>query len=93
MQPTKSQVMDDRIEKINDGSEFNEAGYNKVESWNKETITEMSALYKRLLKLIGEDPEREGLLRTPERVSKSMNFLMSGYSMNPEEILRSAMFK
>ncbi|MBP5589771.1 MAG: GTP cyclohydrolase I FolE [Bacteroidales bacterium] len=85
--------MDDRIEKINDGSEFNEAGYNKVESWNKETITEMSALYKRLLKLIGEDPEREGLLRTPERVSKSMNFLMSGYSMNPEEILRSAMFK
>ncbi len=93
MQPTKSQVMDDRIEKINDGSEFNEAGYNKVESWNKETITEMSALYKRLLKLIGEDPDREGLLRTPERVSKSMNFLMSGYSMNPEEILRSAMFK
>ena len=93
MQPTKSQVMDDRIEKINDGSEFNEAGYNKVESWNKETIDEMSSLYKRLLKLIGEDPDREGLLRTPERVSKSMNFLMSGYSMNPEEILRSAMFK
>ena len=53
----------------------------------------MSSLYKRLLKLIGEDPDREGLLRTPERVSKSMNFLMSGYSMNPEEILRSAMFK
>ena len=93
MQPTKSQVMDDRIEKINDGSKFNDAGYNKVESWNKETIAEMSALYKRLLKLIGEDPDREGLLRTPERVSKSMNFLMSGYSMNPEEILRSAMFK
>jgi GTP cyclohydrolase I len=48
--------------------------------------------YKEIIKLLGENPEREGLLKTPERVAKAMQFLMQGYEQNPEEILRSAMF-
>ena len=47
---------------------------------------------KTLLSEIGENPERDGLLKTPERVSKSMEFLTSGYEKNPTEILKSAMF-
>jgi GTP cyclohydrolase IA len=82
-----------KIEKINDGSGMTAEGYNKIETWNAETIEEMSKLYRRVLELIGEDPTREGLLRTPLRVSKAMNYLTVGYNMNPEQILRSAMFK
>ena len=47
---------------------------------------------KSLLSEIGENPEREGLLKTPERVAKSMKFLTNGYDKNPAEILKSAMF-
>jgi GTP cyclohydrolase IA len=81
------------IEKVNDGSGKTVDGYNKIETWNAETIEEMSKMYRRILELIGEDPEREGLLRTPIRVAKAMNYLTNGYNMNADEILRSAMFK
>ncbi len=46
-----------------------------------------------ILGLLGEDPAREGLLKTPERVAKAMQYLTKGYWQNPEEILRSALFK
>lgn len=82
-----------RIEKINDGSGKKSSGYNKVESWDAENIEELSTIYRRVLELIGEDPEREGLVRTPVRVAKAMNFLTNGYNMDAEEILKSAMFK
>ena len=49
--------------------------------------------YTQILQLLGEDPEREGLVKTPERVSKAMSFLTQGMAQSPEEILRSAMFK
>ncbi|GHV43570.1 GTP cyclohydrolase 1 [Bacteroidia bacterium] len=48
--------------------------------------------YREILAVLGENPAREGLLKTPERVAKSLQFLMQGYEQNPEEILRSAMF-
>jgi len=48
--------------------------------------------YKEIIKLLGENPEREGLIKTPERIAKAMQFLVQGYEQNPEEILRSAMF-
>ena len=48
---------------------------------------------KEVLKEIGENPEREGLLKTPERVAKSLDFLTNGYDLNPSEILNKAMFK
>lgn len=49
--------------------------------------------YTQILTLIGEDPQREGLIKTPERAAKAMQFLTQGYSQSPEEILRGAMFK
>ena len=49
-------------------------------------------IYRELLGRFGEDAERDGLIRTPERVEKAMNFLTKGYHEDPAEILRSAMF-
>ena len=60
---------------------------------NPEQIKDLAYHYKSILKLIGEDPEREGLLKTPERMSRALKFLTHGYDLKPEEILRSAMFK
>ena len=68
-------------------------GYNKIESWDEENIKELSGIYYRVLKLLGEDPDREGLIKTPERVAKAMHFLTMGYSMNPCQIINSAKFK
>ena len=85
--------MADTIEKVNDGSGTVSKGYNKIETWDAENIEELASIYHRVLELIGEDPSREGLLRTPVRVAKAMNFLTNGYNMNAEEILKSAMFK
>jgi len=81
------------IDKINDGSGKLSDGYNKIETWDAENIEELSTIYHRVLELLGEDPEREGLKRTPLRIAKSLKFLTNGYDMNAEEILKSAMFK
>jgi GTP cyclohydrolase IA len=75
------------------GSKGSGNGYKKIETWDRESINELAVIYKRVLQLIGEDPEREGLLKTPERVAKSMHFLTMGYSLNPCEIINSAKFK
>lgn len=68
-------------------------GYNKIESWDEENIKELSGIYYRVLKLIGEDPDREGLKKTPERVAKALHFLTMGYSMNACQIINSAKFR
>ncbi|HNW70278.1 MAG TPA: GTP cyclohydrolase I FolE [Bacteroidales bacterium] len=60
---------------------------------NPKQIKDLAFHYKSILKLLGEDPEREGLLKTPERMSRALKFLTHGYDLKPEEILRSAMFK
>ena len=54
---------------------------------------ELARHYREILRLLGEDPERDGLLKTPERVAKSMQFLTKGYQEDGAAILRSAMFK
>ncbi|MBN3034737.1 MAG: GTP cyclohydrolase I FolE [Bacteroidales bacterium] len=68
-------------------------GYEKIDLYNCENVEKLAWHYTEILKLIGENPSREGLLKTPERVAKSIQFLTHGYLLNPEEILRSAMFK
>ncbi len=70
-----------------------EIGYHRRDTYNPKTLVKLGNHYKEILKLIGEDPAREGLLKTPERVAKAMQFLTHGYDVNPEEMLRSAMFK
>ncbi len=85
--------MANRIEKINDGSGITEKGYNKIETWNSEIIEEMASMYKKILTLLGEDPEREGLIKTPVRVAQALNYLTVGYSIDPVQILNSAKFK
>lgn len=84
--------MADRIEKVNDGSGIAYDGYTKIETWDTATIEELSTIYYRVLKLIGEDPDREGLKDTPKRVAKAMSFLTMGYNQNPCAILNSAKF-
>lgn len=68
------------------------SGYEKIDSFNDELTNKLAFHYKEILKLLGEDVNREGLLKTPERVAKAMQFITQGYHQDPEEILRSAMF-
>ncbi len=68
-------------------------GYERIDLFNEDSIAELSKNYESILKIIGEDPSREGLNKTPERVAKAMQFLLQGYQTDPVEILKSAMFK
>lgn len=70
-----------------------EGSYQKIESYDDETTNRLAEIYKESLFLLGEDVDREGLLKTPMRVAKSMQFLTQGYNCDPKEILRSAMFR
>ncbi len=67
-------------------------GYEREDRYNDEVTEQLSYHYQEIIRLIGENPEREGLKKTPLRVAKAMQFLMQGYQQDPEEILRSAMF-
>ena len=69
-----------------------EKGYLKIDKYDEKCVAEMAGHYKAILKLLGEDPEREGLIKSPERIAKAMLFFTNGYDLDPEEILRSAMF-
>ena len=62
-----------------------------LESVSLETASTQE-LYRELLRRIGEDPDRDGLVRTPERVEKSMAFLTKGYAMDVTEVLHDALF-
>jgi GTP cyclohydrolase IA len=67
--------------------------YERYEEWDPATLEELSLHYREILRLIGENPDREGLLKTPLRVAKSIQFLTQGYNMDPIEILESAKFR
>ncbi|HWY98358.1 MAG TPA: GTP cyclohydrolase I FolE [Bacteroidia bacterium] len=68
-------------------------GYSKVESYNEGSTEKLAEHYHHILKDLGEDTKREGLVKTPHRVAKAMQFLLHGYNLDPAEMLRSAMFK
>lgn len=67
--------------------------YRYFEEYNQPVTDSLTDNYSNILKTIGEDTEREGIVKTPERAAKAIQFLTSGNCQNPAEILRSAMFK
>ena len=66
--------------------------YRVFEEYNIETTEEIKGKYRDVITELGEDVQREGLLKTPERAAKAMQFLTSGYDLDPAEILKGAMF-
>ncbi len=66
--------------------------YHKKESYDEEVTNKLKDHYHGILESVGEDPQREGLLKTPERVAKAMQFITQGYTMNAADILNSAKF-
>ncbi len=67
--------------------------YRKEEIYDEERVGELAGHYREVLRLLGEDPTREGLVKTPERVAKAMAFMTKGYGEDPRAILTSAMFR
>ena len=66
--------------------------YFSEEKYDAETTEKIAAHVREILKLLGEDTEREGLLKTPERVAKAMQFMTKGYAQDGVEIIKSAIF-
>ena len=78
-------------EKMIDENEMN--GYTKIDKYNPGKIAALAERYHDILKQLGEDPDREGLNKTPERVAKAMQFFTHGYDLDPAKILNSARFR
>ena len=66
--------------------------YKKSEQYDEQTTTHLIDNYKNILGLLGEDAEREGLLKTPERLAKAMQYMTQGYQANAIDIINSAKF-
>ena len=82
------------MEIINNGfGTVEESGYSRIDVWDDERTQKLADHYKEILKLLGEDPDREGLKETPVRVAKAMQFLNKGKNIDPREIIKSAMFE
>lgn len=71
----------------------NNEGYVRQDNYPQETTLRLTGHYRGILELLGEDPGREGLLKTPERVAKAMQFFTQGYHCDPKSLLKSALFK
>lgn len=67
--------------------------YRKEDKYNADAVERLQQHYRSVIEILGEDPGREGLLKTPERVAKAMAFLTQGYAQDPKEILLSAKFR
>ena len=67
--------------------------YKKIETYDEQVTNDLAGLYKSVIATLGEDPEREGLEKTPERMAKAMQYLTQGYQQDAHEILNSAKFK
>jgi GTP cyclohydrolase I len=82
------------MDKINNGLGENlYGGYDRIDRWDDETTKKLTAHYRGILDLLGEDGRREGLKDTPERVAKALQFLTQGYGTDPMNILKSATFQ
>lgn len=67
-------------------------GYSKIDQYNQVLVKQVASSFEEIIRKIGEDPERDGLAKTPERAAKAMQFLTHGYDLDPANILRSALF-
>ena len=67
--------------------------YRREDVFDGTNVEKLKEHYREILRLLGEDPDREGLLKTPERVAKAMAFITKGYNENPIDIIRSAIFR
>ncbi len=67
--------------------------YSKEDLYDAGITEQIASHYREILRLLGEDPEREGLVKTPERVAKALQFLTQGYCQDGAEIIRGAIFK
>lgn len=72
---------------------ISEEGYERIDKFDGQKTKSLTGLYRKVLKYIGEDPEREGLAETPQRVAKSIQYLTHGYHIDPANLLSSAMFR
>ncbi len=82
------------MEIVNNGVKtFDDIGYARIDRWDDEKTAKLAEHYKAILDLIGEDVNREGLIDTPVRVAKAIQFLTKGYGIEPKDILKSAIFK
>lgn len=68
-------------------------GYVKIDRYNNDKVGRIAAHYEDILQALGEEPGREGLQKTPERVAKALQYLTHGYDLDAAEVLRGAMFK
>ena len=68
-------------------------GYVKIDRYNPEKVNRIATHYTDILEALGEDPTRNGLLKTPERVAKALQFLTHGYDLDAAKILKGAMFE
>lgn len=68
-------------------------GYVRTDSWNDETTKEIQTHVEKIIELLGEDTNREGIQKTPLRVAKAYQFIMQGYNTDPTKIIESALFK
>ena len=68
-------------------------GYSKIDRYNAPAVERMAEKVRGILEELGEDPQREGLVKTPERAAKALQFLTHGYGLDPAQILKSAMFR
>src|SRR5690554_758997 len=82
--------MDEHVMSSEGGDAF---GYQKVDQYNPSSIRRIAVSFRTILREIGENPDREGLAKTPERYAKALQYLTHGHDLDPAQILRSAMFR
>ncbi|HAW53008.1 MAG TPA: GTP cyclohydrolase I FolE [Flavobacteriales bacterium] len=87
--------MGNRNKDLEDSEDFNSGieRYERRENYNNRTMRAVAKSYAQIIQLLEEDPTRQGVLNTPKRAAKAMQFLTHGYDMDPSKLLKSAMFE
>ncbi len=84
----------DKVKVVNNGIDTKEDfGYSRLDQYNQEATEKLQYHYGEILKLLGEDVQREGLLKTPERVARAIQFLTHGYDFDPHDLLKTSKFR